>query len=56
MKPAAERKATLADELAKAKTADDIASAIVNSIDQSLRERGRPGRRDRSDAEPQDER
>ena len=56
MKPAAERKAELADQLAKARTADEIASAIVNSIDQSLRERGRPGKRDRSDAEPQDER
>ncbi len=56
MKPAAERKAKLADELSKAGTADEIASAIVNSIDQALRERGRPGKRDRSDAEPQDER
>ena len=42
MKPAAERKAKLADELSKAGTADEIASAIVNSIDQASRESGAP--------------
>ncbi len=59
MKPAAERKAELADQLAKAAregTADAIAGAIIDAIDQSLAGRGRPGRRDRSDAQPQDER
>ena len=61
MKPAAERKAELADQLSKAArqgTAIAVAGAIIDAIDQSLAERGRPGRRDRSpaDADPQDER
>ena len=56
MKPAAERKADLADRLAKAGTADQIASAIVDAIDLSLAGRGRPGRRDRSPADDEDRR
>jgi hypothetical protein len=54
MKPASERKAELADKVAKAAqegTADAIAGAIIDAIDQSMRERNRPGKRDRSQSE-----
>ena len=47
MKPAAERKAELADQLSKAAregTTAAIAGAIIDAIDRSLAERGRPGR------------
>jgi hypothetical protein len=50
MKPAAERAAALAERLeqaAKEGTVADIARAIVTTIDESLKERGRPGKRDR---------
>jgi hypothetical protein len=57
MKPADQRKAELADRLAKAAqegTTDAIAGAIIDAIDASLRERNRPGRRDRADADDRD--
>jgi hypothetical protein len=60
MKPSAEqRAAALAERLeqiAKQGTVADIAQAIVHTIDESMKERGRPGRRDRSsDAEDRDD-
>ena len=50
MKPAAERAAALAERLeqiAKQGTVADIAQAMVHTIDESMKDRGRPGKRDR---------
>jgi hypothetical protein len=58
MKPAAERKAELEQRLTQAARSGgsvaDIASAIVDAIDASLRERNRPGKRDRLQADAEE--
>jgi hypothetical protein len=55
--PAAERKAELVERLPKASQegiTNAIAGAIFDAIDASMRERNRPGRRDRLPADAED--
>jgi hypothetical protein len=58
MKPSPEQRATaLAEKLQEAVKQDSayaLGRAIIDAIDQSLAERGRPGKRDRTDAEDRD--